>query len=175
MQWAVGQSQFEWLASNKDQQALFNSYMASRRQGRPMWFDTYPVGRLLGHAVPYEDTVFLVDVGGNQGHDLCRFRREYPHLPGTTNLAVFCCHLRVCSAPFAGHGARASRRTGSPNGVSSERPSICAPYTPLGVLVHEGATMGQMYAPTDPAAQAWQFEGDFGSDSFWGFMNNWNP
>lgn len=82
MQWAVGQSQFEWLASNKDQQALFNSYMASRRQGRPMWFDTYPVGRLLGQAVPYEDTVFLVDVGGNQGHDLCRFRQEYPHLPG---------------------------------------------------------------------------------------------
>ncbi|OQE25365.1 hypothetical protein PENSTE_c006G07472 [Penicillium steckii] len=82
MKWAVGQSQFEWLASNKDQQALFNSYMASRRQGRPMWFDTYPVGRLLGHAVPYEDTVFLVDVGGNQGHDLSRFRQEYPHLPG---------------------------------------------------------------------------------------------
>ncbi|TAQ84110.1 hypothetical protein B7494_g7571 [Chlorociboria aeruginascens] len=26
----------------------------------------------------------------------------------------------------------------------------------------------------DPAA-AWQFEGDFGSDSFWGFMNNYTP
>jgi len=23
--------------------------------------------------------------------------------------------------------------------------------------------------------EAWQFEGDFGSDSFWGFMNSWNP
>lgn len=21
----------------------------------------------------------------------------------------------------------------------------------------------------------WQFEGDFGNDSFWGFMNNFNP
>lgn len=82
MQWAVGQSQFEWLASHKKQQTLFNSYMASRRQGRPMWYDVYPVERLLGHAVPYEDTVFLVDIGGNQGHDLARFRQHYSHLPG---------------------------------------------------------------------------------------------
>jgi hypothetical protein len=82
MQWAVGQSQFEWLASNQQQQTLFNSYMASRREGRPMWFNTYPVERLLGHAVPFEDTVFLVDIGGNQGHDLSKFRRQYGHLPG---------------------------------------------------------------------------------------------
>ncbi|KAJ6114020.1 hypothetical protein N7523_007337 [Penicillium sp. IBT 18751x] len=82
MQWAVGQSQFEWLASNKKQQILFNSYMASRRQGRPMWFDVYPVDRLMGHAVPCEDTIFLVDVGGNQGHDLSMFRQKYRHLPG---------------------------------------------------------------------------------------------
>lgn len=82
MHWAVGQSQFEWLASHIDQQTLFNSYMASRRQGKPMWFDVYPVERLLGHAVPYEDTVFLVDIGGNRGHDLGQFRQRYPHFPG---------------------------------------------------------------------------------------------
>jgi O-methyltransferase. len=82
MQWAVGQSQFEWLSSNAEQQELFNSYMASRREGRPMWYDIYPVERLFGHAVPYKDTVFLVDIGGNQGHDLSKFRREYGHLPG---------------------------------------------------------------------------------------------
>ncbi|CAG8937812.1 unnamed protein product [Penicillium salamii] len=82
MQWAVGQSQFEWLASHPEQQRLFNSYMTSRRDGRPMWFDVYPVERLLGHGVPFKDTTFLVDVGGNQGHDLTKFRREYGHLPG---------------------------------------------------------------------------------------------
>lgn len=82
MQWAVGQSQFEWLSSNAEQQELFNSYMASRREGRPMWYDIYSVERLFGHAVPYKDTVFLVDIGGNQGHDLSKFRREYGHLPG---------------------------------------------------------------------------------------------
>lgn len=82
MKWAVGQSQFEWLASHKDQQTQFNSYMANRRQGRPMWFETYPVGRLLGHGVPYEDSILLVDVGGNQGHDLSEFRLKHPNLPG---------------------------------------------------------------------------------------------
>ncbi|KAJ5585608.1 uncharacterized protein N7459_005408 [Penicillium hispanicum] len=82
MQWAVGQSQFEWLADHKKQQSLFNSYMASRRQGRPMWFDMYPVERLLSPSAPCQDTVFLVDIGGNQGHDLSRFRQTYSHLPG---------------------------------------------------------------------------------------------
>ncbi|CAG7983320.1 unnamed protein product [Penicillium olsonii] len=82
MQYAVGQSQFEWLASNPKQQRLFNSYMTSRREGRPMWFNVYPVERLFGHGVPFEDTTFLVDVGGNQGHDLGKFRQEYSHLPG---------------------------------------------------------------------------------------------
>ncbi|OGE50223.1 hypothetical protein PENARI_c018G01254 [Penicillium arizonense] len=86
MKWAVGQSQFEWLGSNQQQQTLFNSYMASRREGRPMCFNTYPVERLLGHAVPFEDTVFLVNIGGNQGHDLRNFRREYGHLPGKLTL-----------------------------------------------------------------------------------------
>lgn len=47
-----------------------------------MWYDIYPVQRLFGHAMPYKDTVFLVDIGGNQGHDLSKFRRECGHLPG---------------------------------------------------------------------------------------------
>ncbi|EPS31670.1 hypothetical protein POX_d06137 [Penicillium oxalicum] len=82
MRWVVGQSQFEWLADHRDQQARFNSYMASRRQGRPMWFDTYPVERLLDTVQPFADNVLLVDIGGNQGHDLTQFRKTYPHVPG---------------------------------------------------------------------------------------------
>lgn len=47
-----------------------------------MWFDVYPVERLMGHSIPCIDTVFLVDIGGNQGHDLSQFRQKYKHLPG---------------------------------------------------------------------------------------------
>lgn len=82
MRWAVGQSQFEWLAQRKGHQALFNSYMASRRHGRPSWFDVYPIERLAEQAIDHDDAVFVVDVGGNQGHDLMRFREKHPKVPG---------------------------------------------------------------------------------------------
>ncbi|KAL5341090.1 S-adenosyl-L-methionine-dependent methyltransferase [Aspergillus crustosus] len=82
MRWAVGQSQFEWLAQRRHQQVLFNSYMSSRRQGKPNWFDVYPVERLADPPLSDEKQVFLVDIGGNQGHDLARFREKHPTLPG---------------------------------------------------------------------------------------------
>lgn len=82
MKWAVGQSQFEWLAKHKSHQDLFNSYMSSRREGKPNWFDTYPIQRLMEGAVNHPEAVFLVDIGGNQGHDLERFHAGYPELPG---------------------------------------------------------------------------------------------
>jgi hypothetical protein len=82
MKWAVGQSQFEWLAKNKRHQALFNSYMSSRREGKPNWFDVYPLERLVDGTVPHPDSVFLVDIGGNQGHDLGRFVTQHKTIPG---------------------------------------------------------------------------------------------
>lgn len=82
MRWAVGQSQFEWLAQRKEHQALFNSYMASRRHGRPSWFDVYPIERLADQAIDHDDAVFVVDVGGNQGHDLAKLREKHPDIPG---------------------------------------------------------------------------------------------
>ncbi|PYH91832.1 S-adenosyl-L-methionine-dependent methyltransferase [Aspergillus ellipticus CBS 707.79] len=82
MQWAVGQSQFEWLAQHKHRQALFNSYMSSRRHGKPSWFDIYPIERLTTDARDHSEAVFLVDVGGNQGHDLVKFHDKHPDVPG---------------------------------------------------------------------------------------------
>ncbi|OJJ64685.1 hypothetical protein ASPSYDRAFT_140363 [Aspergillus sydowii CBS 593.65] len=82
MRWATGQSQFEWLAQRRHQQVLFNSYMSSRRQGKPSWFDVYPVERLTAAASLDQEDVFVVDVGGNQGHDLVRFRERHPDIPG---------------------------------------------------------------------------------------------
>ncbi|KAL4882686.1 S-adenosyl-L-methionine-dependent methyltransferase [Aspergillus karnatakaensis] len=82
MRWAVGQSQFEWLAQRRHQQTLFNSYMSSRRQGKASWFDVYPIERLMSPPLTDEKQVFLVDIGGNQGHDLARFREKHPNLLG---------------------------------------------------------------------------------------------
>ncbi|KAL4784448.1 S-adenosyl-L-methionine-dependent methyltransferase [Aspergillus varians] len=82
MRWVTGQSQFEWLAQRQHRQILFNSYMSSRRQGKPSWFDVYPVERLTSAPLTDEKDVFIVDVGGNQGHDLVQFREENPRFPG---------------------------------------------------------------------------------------------
>ncbi|PYI34212.1 S-adenosyl-L-methionine-dependent methyltransferase [Aspergillus indologenus CBS 114.80] len=86
MKWAVGASQFEWLAQHKPRQQRFNAYMASRRAGKPEWFDIYPVPRLTDPALPalHDDpeAVLIVDVGGNQGHDLLAFQARFPDLPG---------------------------------------------------------------------------------------------
>ncbi|KAJ5378407.1 hypothetical protein N7509_011526 [Penicillium cosmopolitanum] len=59
MKWAVGKSQFEWLAENRLHQDLFNSYMSSRREGRPNWFCIYPIEQLMAGAVVSPDAVFL--------------------------------------------------------------------------------------------------------------------
>ncbi|KAG0648747.1 Multidrug resistance regulator 1 [Hyphodiscus hymeniophilus] len=38
-----------------------------------------------------------------------------------------------------------------------------------------GIGAGGMFDPNVASNGMWQFEGDFGNDSFWGFMNNYNP
>ncbi|KAL4754408.1 hypothetical protein BDW72DRAFT_200879 [Aspergillus terricola var. indicus] len=86
MRWATGQSQFEWLEERPGQQARFNALMGSRREGQARWFDVYPVERLLRSIPSFEEgaaendgNVFMVDIGGNQGHDLLGFRERYPY------------------------------------------------------------------------------------------------
>ncbi|KAL4741097.1 S-adenosyl-L-methionine-dependent methyltransferase [Aspergillus similis] len=89
MHWATGQSQFEWLEERPGQQARFNALMANRREGQARWFDVYPVERLL-HSIPSfeegatdkDENVFMVDIGGNEGHDLLWFRERYPDFQG---------------------------------------------------------------------------------------------
>ena len=38
-----------------------------------------------------------------------------------------------------------------------------------------GIGIGGMFDPNVASDEIWQFEGDFGNDSFWGVMNNYNP
>ncbi|KAL4977570.1 S-adenosyl-L-methionine-dependent methyltransferase [Aspergillus desertorum] len=89
MRWATGQSQFEWLAERPEQQARFNAYMRSRREGHARWFSVYPVETLLrsfkvapSGEEDRDGTVFMVDVGGNEGYDLLWLRGRYPDFKG---------------------------------------------------------------------------------------------
>ncbi|KAJ5385475.1 Winged helix-turn-helix transcription repressor DNA-binding [Penicillium concentricum] len=62
-----------------------NDYFGGYNLGRPWWMDpgVYPVKeRLIDGADPSPDAPFLVDIGGNVGHDLERFRSRFPNTPG---------------------------------------------------------------------------------------------
>ncbi|PWY82953.1 S-adenosyl-L-methionine-dependent methyltransferase [Aspergillus heteromorphus CBS 117.55] len=63
----------------------FNNHMSVYHQGRPSWMDHgfYPVEERLVKGVDISTgDVFLVDIGGSTGHDLCEFRPKWPHVPG---------------------------------------------------------------------------------------------
>lgn len=89
MQWAVGKSQFEWLAEHPERQRMFDGYMASRRQGKKEWFEVYPFHERLLTNQPKrqeEQEAFIVDIGGNQGHNLLRLvEKNREAILGTTN------------------------------------------------------------------------------------------
>ncbi|KAL1855243.1 hypothetical protein VTK73DRAFT_8590 [Phialemonium thermophilum] len=76
---------FEHLQANPPYGEQFNHHMGGYRQGRPSWMDDgfYPVKeRLIEGADTGPDAAFLVDIGGNLGHDLDEFRRKHPNAPG---------------------------------------------------------------------------------------------
>lgn len=58
-------------------------YMGGRRKGGLRWPDVYPVkSQIQGTLKHKEDEILLVDVGGNQGHDLKMFAELHPDIPG---------------------------------------------------------------------------------------------
>ena len=48
----------------------FDTYMAGRRVGKPSWLDYYPIKERLVEGTNLENVVFMVDIGGGEGHDL---------------------------------------------------------------------------------------------------------
>lgn len=75
---------FTWL-QHLGYGEYFNGHMACYRLGRTPWMDprVYPVKqRLIDGAAIGPDAPFLVDIGGNVGHDLTVFKRYYPDTPG---------------------------------------------------------------------------------------------
>ncbi|KAI4182951.1 MAG: hypothetical protein L6R41_005685 [Letrouitia leprolyta] len=86
--YATGSEFWTYLKKTPTQSQIFNDFMATRRQGRPNWYDTYPIEQELssppnvignGHG---ESNILLVDVGGNRGHDLINLRNKHPGLQG---------------------------------------------------------------------------------------------
>jgi hypothetical protein len=73
---------WEHLGANPDLQRDCAAYMAGRRGGQLRWLDVYPAASQLEGKTTSRDDVLLVDIGGNQGHDLKYFQERHPDLPG---------------------------------------------------------------------------------------------
>ncbi|KAL9036428.1 MAG: hypothetical protein Q9214_006136 [Letrouitia sp. 1 TL-2023] len=63
--------------------AIFNSFMATRKQGTRVWTDIYPAkSNLCNRIERSEDAVLLVDIGGGVGHVLKEFAKDPAHRTG---------------------------------------------------------------------------------------------
>lgn len=76
---------FEYLKAFPPYNQQFNHHMGGYRLGRPPWTDpsVYPVrDNLLSGFDTSSSAPLLIDIGGNMGHDLQRFRAAFPDAPG---------------------------------------------------------------------------------------------
>lgn len=68
--YAFGASLFDWLKAHPSSSHRYNAYMAGRRRGKASWIEHYPIRERLIDGANTGESVFIVDVAGNQGHDL---------------------------------------------------------------------------------------------------------
>ena len=82
--YTFGASFFNMLKENPITHHCFDSYMAGRRIGKVSWLDYYPIEERLVHGTSPENPIFMVDMGGGQGHDLKSLVDKYGKdgLPG---------------------------------------------------------------------------------------------
>jgi hypothetical protein len=81
-EYAFSKDLWSWVGSDTQRQTDMMDYMAGRRKGGIRWVDVFQPELLLPTARTGEEDVLLVDVGGNQGHDLKMFQEHRGRLPG---------------------------------------------------------------------------------------------
>ena len=98
--YAYGISLFDWMKKNPATLRCFDSYMAGRRVGKASWLDYYPIEERLVEGTSLENAVFMVDIGGGQGHDLKSLSDKYGDegLPGRLILQDLVADAREDSA-----------------------------------------------------------------------------
>jgi len=72
-----GEDMFDYLAVNNVKGERFNNIMGGVMAHQTSWLDLFPTKNLIDSAA---DGPLLVDVGGNVGHDMERFRQANPQL-----------------------------------------------------------------------------------------------
>lgn len=74
---------FQWLKENPQQRKFFDSYMGFRRIQTLPWYKVFLITDQFTTGLRSDPcAVLIVDVGGSHGHDLVKFKKQYPGLPG---------------------------------------------------------------------------------------------
>ena len=71
---------FGWLQSDPAMIINFNNFMSGQRMNRKDWYDFFPLDEVLFQdtTTTDPDAVFLVDIGGGEGHDAQAFHQRFP-------------------------------------------------------------------------------------------------
>jgi hypothetical protein len=69
---------FDYYKANPKESKTFNNIMGGVMAHQTSWLDIYPHQSLVDSAS--SESIILVDVGGNVGHDLDRFRIAHPEV-----------------------------------------------------------------------------------------------
>ena len=82
-EYANGMKLWEFLEKNEAHRRDFDKFMSLRRQGLPLWHETFPMASQLCPAVrKNSQAVLLVDIGGGRGHDIQSFHNKNPDVSG---------------------------------------------------------------------------------------------
>jgi hypothetical protein len=75
---------FPWVQEHPEVLGSFLQWMAVQREGHTDWLDFYPFEQQVMSGVRNEnlDSVLLVDIGGNTGHEILAIRKQFPSLQG---------------------------------------------------------------------------------------------
>ena len=94
---------FDWMKENPAILRSYDLYMAGRRVGKPSWLNFYPIEERLLQGTGLESGVFMVDIGGGQGHELKSLSEKYRDkgLPGRLILQdMVAIDREVCDSTF---------------------------------------------------------------------------
>lgn len=70
-------------SSDAELRENIDKYLSARRVGLVKdWFEIFPVGDKVRPMDEDEERVLLVDVGGNLGYDISKFKKKFPGLKG---------------------------------------------------------------------------------------------
>lgn len=87
-QYALGTNlaYFDYLHQNSVRMRNFNTFMSGNRNVRKHWVEWFPIREVLldefSKRSSQSKKVFLVDMGGGQGHDLERLLEAFPETSG---------------------------------------------------------------------------------------------